>query len=619
MPAENLHNGNSRPSPADVARAHQRRASSNELDNRTPTPEDNHDEEGEKSPATRALEELVKENAALNEKIAGLTERLERLENEKKTHRLLSSEDIDAIIDRMNERHGKKSSADESAEPTEDSEAKDNPAEETLTLAEDQPRRVRNQGDVTERLVKYVDSKGEVVYKWRSPDGKETAADTAPSNTPDDSEERGSEAESELSLARHAYAEATAKRRGGVLGNLLTEPDNRIQHLPFVKKWAEKWNDRVDAKSLTPQREAYREATKAEQKKAYDAAIAELGDTEEGRNEARTRAIRAALQNDYLLEVEIASRRMENSGTASKFINWWVKGNPDSKLRTFFRRAGKAGILAAGGFAAGTLLAAGGVPLGIALTGGALAGGVIGGSIGNRVSKRRASGIEDVAENKRVADIQAAEDIASKQKEIDEFDKSKNYTEATDALISVTEGRTGLEEIDNRRRVGTGVGVGLAAGGAGVVAGAALRAGIENSMSQHIDHHHSDGGSKDGSDKHKDLYGKPPAPDKPHTPEAESIVGNSFNVEPGNGLTTELQQFAQANGHELTGDQAFQLHEALTNQFGQDYIDLAGRSQDVYSMGTGEYSTGIAAPGQASWDPGVADFVKNWMSGRGLW
>ena len=563
-------------------------------------------------------------------------------------------------------------------------------ADDSLQRADRQPRRVRNQGDKTERLVKYINSEGDESYIWRSVDDKDSVATgktaeeangttssadnlkASAGNKSEDSrdetaeygtantdgaevaggderrggpgkevelyrkpgapgkelevfrpesdivEKEGDEADNELTGARHAYAEATAKRRGGLLGNLLNNSE-KLQYIPFIKKMADKWNSSVDAKTLGPHREAYRAAVKAEQQRAYDAIIAALGDTEEGQFQARAVATNLALQSDRLLETDIAGRRMENSGIASRFINWWVdKGNPDSKLRKLRHQAAKAGVLAAGGLTAGAMMALGGLPLAVAAPGSIAIGGVIGGGIGRHISRKRASGIENKADGVTIADMHRAEDVDYKERAtLDAIADGASSDQLADTLIGVTENRTGEEEVGNRRRVGTGAIIGAAAGGAGVAVGAALRAGIENATSQPVEQPKTPEPKTPEPDK--DLYGQVPSPDTSHAPEKGAIIGNNFNVESGNGLTTELQQFAQTNGHALSDVQSFQLHQALTNQFGQDYIHLAGRSQDVYSMGPSEYSVGIAAPGQANWDPGVADFVKDWMSQRGLW
>ena len=75
-------------------------------------------------------------------------------------------------------------------------------------------------------------------------------------------------------------------------------------------------------------------------------------------------------------------------------------------------------------------------------------------------------------------------------------------------------------------------------------------------------------------------------------------------------LTHELQEFVQLNGHSLTPEQAFDLHNQLMNNFG-DYIE----GVDTYMEG-GDLR--LSTTGPASWKPGVAEFINNYMNANGI-
>ena len=124
------------------------------------------------------------------------------------------------------------------------------------------------------------------------------------------------------------------------------------------------------------------------------------------------------------------------------------------------------------------------------------------------------------------------------------------------------------------------------------------------------------GGSE--SDSWGDLSGGDTTPDSSggsietgagSNPEVQ-FTGNQFTVEYGNGLTHELQEFAQLNGHSLTPEQAFDLHTQLMNNFG-DYIE----GVDTYMEG-GDLRLSMTGP--ASWKPGVAEFINNYMNANGI-
>lgn len=107
-----------------------------------------------------------------------------------------------------------------------------------------------------------------------------------------------------------------------------------------------------------------------------------------------------------------------------------------------------------------------------------------------------------------------------------------------------------------------------------------------------------------------------PEPKPEPTPQEEFISGQEFVVEPGNGYTHELMDFASVNGKNLSPEQAFDLHNHLVGQFGADYIDIGGPSGDIYTD-MGDYR--LTQPGAARWADGVVEEAKRWMTGQGLW
>lgn len=96
-----------------------------------------------------------------------------------------------------------------------------------------------------------------------------------------------------------------------------------------------------------------------------------------------------------------------------------------------------------------------------------------------------------------------------------------------------------------------------------------------------------------------------PVPPGERTDGRETI---EFTVEKGHGYTHELQDFvADEYGRSLNGHDSYQLHQALLDEFGQNYLQGIPK----YQMG-GEYSgqVGLAHEGQAWWAPGVIEHIE---------
>ena len=102
------------------------------------------------------------------------------------------------------------------------------------------------------------------------------------------------------------------------------------------------------------------------------------------------------------------------------------------------------------------------------------------------------------------------------------------------------------------------------------------------------------------------------SPEAPDSTSQEALLGQHFSVEPGHGLTHELQEFAQANGKSLTPQQSYELYSHLRGQFGDQILQRL----PTYTKG-GDLM--IGAPGNAEWSPGVSEEIKQWMTERSLW
>lgn len=96
-----------------------------------------------------------------------------------------------------------------------------------------------------------------------------------------------------------------------------------------------------------------------------------------------------------------------------------------------------------------------------------------------------------------------------------------------------------------------------------------------------------------------------------------ALPNESFYVDYGHGYTHELVDLATANGQQLSGKDAWDLHLHLVDKFGPDYINIAnsGGSDIYFDNGDVRLST----PGTASWENGVTEEVHNWMVLRGVW
>ena len=510
-------------------------------------------------------------------------------------------------------------------------EAEESEAEQDI-YAPDQPRRTRTQDGVTEKLVKYADGK----YGWEVISVDDQSIDTAENDETDGENETDPavdiedavledetlpvepmpiediiidepgdaieslendfnyqmppELEKNWEQARDAYAELTAKHRASLLGHFL-QNSKLLAAIPGVRRSADWLNDKVDAK-LDEARKEYTSALRAVQKNYSAYTFSQFEDTPELRNHIRIEAGSMAIESEGLLEAKIVTERTEKSGKASKIADWWV--NQDG-LGGKFKRVGIIAGVAATGVGVGLIGGMLTVPaVGIA------AGIGVGAAIGARINKKRAGVVGEEASS--FAAQQATADLEQKQQYVANQTASGEEVDL-DELNSITEGRTGDEKEGNRIRMAGLAGAGTVAG----LAGAAYGEQIRNAMDANP--------APEARTAPEDIADKP-AEVAPAAPPAPEVVGTDFNVESGNGYQQELMDFASANGKGLSPEKAAELHQALVGQFGGDYIDLSNQDVDTY-VENGDYR--FMDSGQANWDPGVSQYIQQWMASNGLW
>lgn len=302
----------------------------------------------------------------------------------------------------------------------------------------------------------------------------------------------------------------------------------------------------------------------------------------------------------------------------NKFVEFMNRGNVATKIAKGLgvgALAGLTGVIAGGvlvsGVAAGTVIAAS-----------RFARGYVVGSDMNEIGTKK---FEDVVDADELDARYSAND------EHDDLAISMDYVDDTFEADTMREQR--------KRRLAfamgaTAVGVGAALS-YGLTHLGEIREGIGhigNFIGDRIDGIgdwiNGDGASVDaGTDSQTPDTGSAgghPAPDIDHQPDADhsDLVGeagdNSYelNVEAGSSYTSELMQFAEANGQKLTPAQAYDLHTMLVNEFGADYIDIDGAGRDIYTH-AGDIR--LVEPGVARWEAGVPEFTMNWMNDNGLW
>jgi hypothetical protein len=432
----------------------------------------------------------------------------------------------------------------------------------------------------------------------------EEAPETAPTDeqTPDNGNETTTsgnevlpvtlpqELRERLELTKDKYAELTARDRKAYLGRFMKirRPikigkrefafGDLLRKIPGVTKLIDTMNSRSD-RGVTEAKTQYEAAMVALQHEVYgqlEAQGAEQADI-------NARAIEMALQYDIAFEGKVVTERSRQSKKTNKFVNWWVRQEGlKGKLK-------KGGVMLVGGALIGTA----GVIAGAGFLATVPVAALAGGTAAVHVTGRRANGIVDKQTGATLAQTQSREDINIKAREAQRIYSGYNggaWGIRPSELTKQTESRSDQEAAANRQRVRSSAGI------AALGAKAAM-------WSNHLYHAFSD-----AAPVAPDAPAAPAAPNTP--PPAESINSNVI-VNPGDGYTDTLEHLASANGMNLSDSQSFELHNALMQKFGPDYINIQGTGgSDTYTQ-LGDVR--LTAPGQAKYVDGVAQFAIDWM------
>lgn len=428
------------------------------------------------------------------------------------------------------------------------------------------------------------------------------------------------EIENELNEAKNEYARLTAKDRKSYIRS--GRVARFLAKIPGLRRFAEKRDQSIETEEA---KERYDAASKA----LIEWELKSLESAGYDEDAKRQEIINVLVDRDLEFENEVVEQRMQQSKKTNKFINSWV------------RPGGMTKILSVGGvgFITGaTIKAFHGASLfslpGIATKG---AGAVTGGLIAGYVRKRRANAeIKDANGNLvTLAKAQSNEDLNDKKTIIENIVNSADISKGSDSIdvgrIShATEQRTKSEVGGNIKRLAKTAFLGTSAASLGEV----VTGGVQSMMAgADTNAHHIVGNTNDAAmnNSHSTAPSAESAPttsgaeptdtlsaaEPMHSPDTTGMVeGHNFYVQDGSGYSQELIDFANANGQTLTPDQSMELHRHLVDKFGPDYINIDGVTTDTYLDGN---DIRLSAPGNASWENGVPDAVREWMMNNGLW
>lgn len=345
----------------------------------------------------------------------------------------------------------------------------------------------------------------------------------------------------------------------------------------------------------------------------------------------RQEIINVLVDRDLEFENEVVEQRMQQSKKTNKFVNFWARSRGATK------------IISAGGvgFITGAVLKTaqsipyvGGYFPGLVVKG---AGAAAGAWMAGHVRKRRANAeVKDANGNLvTLAKDQSNKDLNDKKIIIENIVNSADISKGSDSIdvgkIShATEQRTKSEVRRNNLRLAALATKGFLGASAGeyivghaqsMMAGADTNAHhvVGNTNDAAMNNSHSTAPSAEsapttsGAEPTDTLSAAEPM----HSPDTTGMVeGHNFYVQDGSGYSQELIDFANANGQTLTPDQSMELHQHLVDKFGPDYINIDGVTTDTYLDGN---DIRLSAPGNASWENGVPDAVREWMMNNGLW
>ena len=430
------------------------------------------------------------------------------------------------------------------------------------------------------------------------------------------------EMEDELEEAKNEYARLTAKDRKSYIRS--GRVARFLAKIPGLRRFAEKRDQSIETEEA---KERYDAASKA----LIEWELKSLESAGYDEDAKRQEIINVLVDRDLEFENEVVEQRMQQSKKTNKFVNFWARSRGATK------------IISAGGvgFITGAVLKTaqsipyvGGYFPGLVVKG---AGAAAGAWMAGHVRKRRANAeVKDANGNLvTLAKDQSNKDLNDKKIIIENIVNSADISKGSDSIdvgkIShATEQRTKSEVRRNNLRLAALATKGFLGASAGeYIVGHAqsMMAGADTNA------HHVVGNTNDAAmnNSHSTAPSAESAPttsaaeptdtlsaaEPMHSPDTTGMVeGHNFYVQDGSGYSQELIDFANANGQTLTPDQSMELHQHLVDKFGPDYINIDGVTTDTYLDGN---DIRLSAPGNASWENGVPDAVREWMMNNGLW
>ena len=430
------------------------------------------------------------------------------------------------------------------------------------------------------------------------------------------------EIENELNEAKNEYARLTAKDRKSYIRS--GRVARFLAKIPGLRRFAEKRDQSIETEEA---KERYDAASKA----LIEWELKSLESAGYDEDAKRQEIINVLVDRDLEFENEVVEQRMQQSKKTNKFVNFWARSRGATK------------IISAGGvgFITGAVLKTaqsipyvGGYFPGLVVKG---AGAVAGAWMAGHVRKRRANAeVKDANGNLvTLAKDQSNKDLNDKKIIIENIVNSADISKGSDSIdvgrIShATEQRTKSEVRRNNLRLAALATKGFLGASAGeyivghaqsMMAGADTNAhhvvGNTNDAAMNNSHSTAPSAESTPTTSVAEPTDTLSAAEPMHSPDATGMVeGHNFYVQDGSGYSQELIDFANANGQTLTPDQSMELHQHLVDKFGPDYINIDGVTTDTYLDGN---DIRLSAPGNASWENGVPDAVREWMMNNGLW
>ena len=430
------------------------------------------------------------------------------------------------------------------------------------------------------------------------------------------------EIENELNEAKNEYAMLTAKDRKSYIRS--GRVARFLAKIPGLRRFTEKRDQSIETEEA---KERYDAASKA----LIEWELKSLESAGYDEDAKRQEIINVLIDRDLEFENEVVEQRMQQSKKTNKFVNFWERSRGITKIIS----AGGAGFITGAVLkTAQSMPYVGGYFPGLVVKG---AGAAAGAWMAGHVRKRRANAeVKDANGNLvTLAKAQSNEDLNDKKTIIENIVNSADISKGSDSIdvcrIShATEQRTKSEVRGNKLRLATTAIKGFAGASVGeYIVGHAqsMMAGADTNA------HHIVGNTNDAAmnNSHSTVPSAESAPttsaaeptdtlsaaEPMHSPDTTGMVeGHNFYVQDGSGYSQELIDFANANGQTLTPDQSMELHQHLVDKFGPDYINIDGVTTDTYLDGN---DIRLSAPGNASWENGVPDAVREWMMNNGLW